>query len=60
MIFGIRRRLVRWTLLVVGLPLFALTLHRVADELEARRGASEAARRLHQAGSLVDRARRII
>jgi hypothetical protein len=58
--FRIRRRLVRWALLVIGLPVLGLALHRIADELEARRGASEVSRRLHQAGSIVDRVRRLV
>lgn len=56
--FRIRRRLMRWVILVIGLPVLGLALHRAADELEARRGASEISRRLHQAGSIADRARR--
>jgi hypothetical protein len=57
--FGIRRRMVRWALLALGLPLLALMLHWLADELEARQGASGVTRRLHQAGSVVDHVRRL-
>ena len=57
--FRIRRRLVRWVLLAIGLPVLGLALHRIADELEARRGASQVSHRLHQAGSVVDQVRRL-
>ncbi len=46
----IRRRLVMWALMVVGLPLLARGLHWIAESIEMRHGASPAARRFRQAG----------
>jgi hypothetical protein len=53
----IRRRLLAWALLAIALPLLAESLHLAANTIEARRGASPASRRLHQAGRAADRLR---
>ena len=56
--FRIRRRLLAWVLLAVGLPLLAEGLHRAADTLEARRGTTPTARGLRMAGHVADSVRR--
>jgi hypothetical protein len=58
-VFRIRRRLIVWALLVMGLPLLAQGLYWAADTLEARRGVTPAARRLRQAGRAADGLRRL-
>jgi hypothetical protein len=58
-VFRIRRRLIAWALLVIGLPLLAQGLYWVADTLEARHGITPAARRLRQAGRAADGLRRL-
>jgi hypothetical protein len=58
-VLRIRRRLITWMLLAVGLPLLAQGLHWAADAIEARRGVSMSARRLRQAGHIVDGVRRL-
>ncbi len=50
----IRRRLLRWGLLALGLPLAARLLHSAADLLESRQGATPAVRNLHRAGGAVE------
>jgi hypothetical protein len=58
-VLRIRRRLITWILLVVGLPLLAQGLHWAADTIEARHGVSSAARWLRQAGRVADGARHL-
>ena len=50
----IRRRLLRWALLALGLPLAARLLHSAADLLESRQGATRAVRNLRRAGGTVE------
>ena len=50
----IRRRLVKWALLALGLPLAARAFHSAADLLESRQGATPAVRNLHRAGSTLE------
>jgi hypothetical protein len=50
-----RRRMILWGAVALGLPLLAKSLHGLADAVEARRGPSPAAARLHQAGAVTDR-----
>lgn len=51
-------RLRRWLLIVIGVPLVARLLHRLADVAEARRGPqSKTASTLRSSGDLVRRAR---
>lgn len=52
------RRLRRWLLLVVGAPLLARALHRVADSIEARRGRSAVTKGLRGAAKVVPGRRR--
>ncbi len=54
----IRRRLVAWVLLAIGLPLLAEGLRRAADTLEARRGTTPASRGLRLAGHAANNVRR--
>lgn len=51
----LRRRLIIWAAVGLGLPLAARGLHRLAEEVEGRRGPSPATQRLHQAGAVTDR-----
>ena len=53
-----RRRLVAWIVLAIGVPLVAEGLHRAADSVEARRGATPTARGLRMAGRMADGVRR--
>jgi hypothetical protein len=57
-VLRIRRRLIAWALLAIGVPLLAEGLHRAADNLEARRGHTPAARGLRFAGHVADGMRR--
>ena len=50
----IRRRLIKWALLALGLPLAARILHSAADLLESRQGETPAVRNLHRAGATVE------
>ena len=52
-------RLRRWLFFVVGLPLIARLLHRIADTVESRRGpSSRAVSLLRGSGDLVGTSRR--
>ena len=51
--FRIRRRLIKWALLALGLPLAVRALHGAADLLESRQGATPAVRNLRRAGGAV-------
>jgi hypothetical protein len=57
-VLRIRRRLIGWAVLVIGVPLLAEGLHRAADSLEARRGVTPASRGLRIAGHVADGIRR--
>jgi hypothetical protein len=50
----IRRRVVKWALLALGLPLAARALHSAADLLESRQGTTPAVRNLRRAGGAVE------
>ena len=52
------RRFRRWMLLVIGAPLLARVLHRVADGVEARYGRSGLTRSLRGAASAMPGRRR--
>ena len=52
------RRFRRWMLLVVGAPLAARVLHRVADGLESRYGRSTATKGLRSAAKMMPGRRR--
>jgi hypothetical protein len=52
------RRFRRWMLLVVGAPLAARALHRVADALETRYGQSAVTKGLRGVATLVPGRRR--
>jgi hypothetical protein len=52
------RRLRRWLLLVVGAPLLARALHRVADGVEARYGRTSVTKGLRTAANAVPGRRR--
>jgi hypothetical protein len=57
-VLRIRRRLIAWALFAIGVPLVAEGLHWAADNLEARRGVTPAARGLRFAGHVADGMRR--
>ncbi len=54
MLLLLRRRLVMWALLFIGLPLLARGLEWAAEAIESRRGPLPSARRLRQAGWLAN------
>lgn len=49
------RRVRRWLLVVVGMPVLGWSLKRIGDELETRKGTSTISRGFQQAGSLMHR-----
>jgi hypothetical protein len=51
---SVRRRLVMWAVVAVGLPLVARGLHQAAVTIETRLGPTPATRRLHQAGRVAE------
>jgi hypothetical protein len=53
----LRRRLILWAAIVLGLPLAARMLHGMADLIEGRSGPGRAAERLRWAGVEAERLR---
>lgn len=52
--FRLRRRLIKWAVLALGLPLAVRVLHGAADLLESRQGPTQSVLNLRRAGGAVE------